>query len=299
MAKVNVGEKYGRLLVLREVSKEERVNPNGRNYECLCDCGNKIILWGRYLIRGSTKSCGCLSRETASKNNAVDIPIGTKFGLLTVLGRASIHPDRKAYWLCKCECGKEVEVSSQNLRSGQTKSCGDNCHRSKIQPNQRFGKLTALKYVGHRDNGGSIWLCRCDCGKEIEVRSDSLVTGNTKSCGCLISYAEFQIENLLKQYNLPYKSQYTFSNLKGFNGGTLRFDFGILNKKGKLFCLIEYQGIQHYDASCPWYNEEAIARDNLKVEYCKNHNIPLYIWNKETDLEKEISTIETRAREEE
>ena len=30
-----------------------------------------------------------------------------------------------------------------------------------------------------------MWLCQCDCGKEVIVRGASLTTGNTKSCGCL------------------------------------------------------------------------------------------------------------------
>ena len=32
--------------------------------------------------------------------------------------------------------------------------------------------------------GNPQWLCKCDCGKEIIVRSDNLKSGKTKSCGC-------------------------------------------------------------------------------------------------------------------
>lgn len=50
----------------------------------------------------------------------------------------------------------------------------------------RFGRLTAEYPTEHRDHKGSIyWRCRCDCGKETEVTADSLLSGNTKSCGCL------------------------------------------------------------------------------------------------------------------
>ena len=49
---------------------------------------------------------------------------------------------------------------------------------------QRFGKLTVIHRV---ENIGvkTAWLCKCDCGNELVVISNSLRTGNTKSCGCL------------------------------------------------------------------------------------------------------------------
>ena len=46
--------------------------------------------------------------------------------------------------------------------------------------NQKFGKLLVIKY-----NGNGKWLCKCDCGNKIIVRSDNLKTGHTKSCGCI------------------------------------------------------------------------------------------------------------------
>ena len=50
---------------------------------------------------------------------------------------------------------------------------------------QRFGRLTVIKYTDKRNNRGVVWLCRCDCGNLIYVRSTSLVDKNTQSCGCL------------------------------------------------------------------------------------------------------------------
>jgi hypothetical protein len=49
---------------------------------------------------------------------------------------------------------------------------------------QRFGRLTVIGRFrgGHRR---AQWLCRCDCGQERMVFGYSLLTGNTKSCGCL------------------------------------------------------------------------------------------------------------------
>ena len=56
--------KYGRLLVTNEAP-----NVNGRTaWECICDCGKKVVVTTHSLRRGNTKSCGCLAKETASKN---------------------------------------------------------------------------------------------------------------------------------------------------------------------------------------------------------------------------------------
>ena len=50
---------------------------------------------------------------------------------------------------------------------------------------QKFNRLIATKLVGQDWNGCALWLCKCDCGKEITVLSNNLRRGNTKSCGCL------------------------------------------------------------------------------------------------------------------
>lgn len=48
---------------------------------------------------------------------------------------------------------------------------------------QQFARLTVLSRAGSQ-NKKSTWLCRCQCGKEVVVKSDNLKNGNTKSCGC-------------------------------------------------------------------------------------------------------------------
>jgi hypothetical protein len=51
--------------------------------------------------------------------------------------------------------------------------------------NKIFGRLDVIGESG-RSNGGQImWLCQCECGNEIVVRSQSLRKGRTRSCGCL------------------------------------------------------------------------------------------------------------------
>ncbi len=49
---------------------------------------------------------------------------------------------------------------------------------------QKFNMLTAVKYVGKTPQKASVWLFRCDCGNEKEIRSDLVKSGQVKSCGC-------------------------------------------------------------------------------------------------------------------
>lgn len=290
MRTIQIGEKFGRLTVLRETTKEERKNKEGRNYWCKCDCGNEVIVYGHNLKTGNTKSCGCLNSELASQRNSIDIPIGSKFGHLTVVERAPIQEGiNLAFWRCKCSCGKEVEVRGTDLRSGNTKTCGDAIHRIQNEIGNRYGNLTVLEYAGSFSKT-AYWKCQCDCGNIIITRGSSLRNGHTKSCGCIKSFKEQEIIELLKQYNIKYDYQYSFKDLITSKGGYPRFDFAIF-KEDNLYCLIEYQGEQHIDSDNIWYSEDYIARDNLKREYCQKHNIPLYYCNKDTDLNNFISSL--------
>ena len=54
---------------------------------------------------------------------------------------------------------------------------------------QRFGRWTALEYVGLDKHKRALWKCECDCGIIKNVASNNLRRGLTKSCGCYKSQA--------------------------------------------------------------------------------------------------------------
>ena len=65
---------------------------------------------------------------------------------------------------------------------------------------EKFGRLTVLKIK--RENKCTYYYCKCDCGNELWVRSDCLVSGNTKSCGCLSKENKFETKNIqYKKFN--------------------------------------------------------------------------------------------------
>lgn len=49
---------------------------------------------------------------------------GKTFGKLTVIQRSGSNVQGEAVWLCQCDCGNKSLVSSSNLRTGNTSSCG-------------------------------------------------------------------------------------------------------------------------------------------------------------------------------
>lgn len=57
------GRKFTRLLVV----KQETTKKGRAMWSCKCECGNTVIVAGHDLLKGHTKSCGCLQRERASE----------------------------------------------------------------------------------------------------------------------------------------------------------------------------------------------------------------------------------------
>ncbi|MCD8189801.1 MAG: transcriptional regulator [Clostridiales bacterium] len=114
---------------------------------------------------------------------------GRRFGMLTVEADTGQRKDRYAVWRCRCDCGRELNVSTKELKSGSVQSCG--CV-TRLKPGardltgQRFGKLLVLYPTDKRmDKGSVVWHAVCDCGKECDVSGRRLVQGKTRSCGCL------------------------------------------------------------------------------------------------------------------
>lgn len=65
----------------------------------------------------------------------------------------------------------------------------------------KFGYLTVVAEIDIRSAGAVMWECSCKCGKTTIVRSYSLTSGATKSCGCL------HIEKITK-HGLRYTREY-------------------------------------------------------------------------------------------
>jgi len=164
------GKKFGRLTVLGFAGNNKH---RQATWLCKCDCGNTTTSVGGGLTGGRIKSCGCSRR--------LDL-IGKRFGRLTVKD-FSERKDGRTFWLCECDCGNEITARVDSLTSGETQSCG--CLRRTDIFGKRFSGLIVRDFVGTTKSGQAIWLCECNCGNLTTVISGNLISGNTRSCGCL------------------------------------------------------------------------------------------------------------------
>lgn len=76
---------------------------------------------------------------------------GQKFGKLTVIKQAEhyISPKGKykARWFCLCECGNEVIVHADSLKSGRTTSCGCVRKEKTSNINKKHGLRNSRLYI--------------------------------------------------------------------------------------------------------------------------------------------------------
>lgn len=61
--------------------------------------------------------------------------------------------------------------------------------KREILVGDRFGRLTVVEraenYISPQGQARKRWSCKCDCGNMVTVLSGALVSGDTRSCGCL------------------------------------------------------------------------------------------------------------------
>lgn len=273
-------------------------NYNGTNVTkclCDCDCGKKDVIKSQYNIEHlSTEytSCGCQKRNVVIKSHGKDIT-GKKFNLLTI---------NKIFWteydepmvLCTCDCGNtNVLLRKHEVQSGHTKSCGCLMHKETTKDTcknwagyvSEYG-VKAIKPLYKNKSRKWIWEWECPiCHSHFEMLPAKIVNGHTTSCGCKKqSNGEQLIKHILDEFNIEYIPQYKFEDCK--NKYVLKFDFAIL-KNSEVFCLFEYDGIQHFEP-VPFFGGElgfieTKNRDNIKNEYCIINDIPLYRFSNKED----------------
>lgn len=118
------GKSFGELTVIKAIKKES----NTVTYLCRCSCGKEIEATD-FKLKGGLKSCGCLTGRIAQEARIPNLK-GKKYNYLTVEEKGELRNHRQ-YWKCRCDCGKEIEASTTELKRGFKKCCEDiNCKYS-------------------------------------------------------------------------------------------------------------------------------------------------------------------------
>lgn len=207
------GQKFGRLTALYRAKVPETSKAKHEAFwKCQCDCGNMTTVIASALKNGTSQSCGCLQKELLSQRTIKPITIGTRFDHLTVLRELpNRNKHKQILYECQCDCGKFRTVPGNELRRGNAKSCGcvNGQSEEELQEDEvllkwatdlrgkKFGKLTVLYRTAPLNNDRKpYWKCQCECGNITIVSASCLLSGNTKSCGCLIH--DTKPSNLIK-----------------------------------------------------------------------------------------------------
>lgn len=106
--------------------------------------------------------------------------------------------------LCNCTC----KVCRKKFRAKrETRFCSGECKkllRTNKYIGQKFGKVVIVDAYRQENEYGrhrTYVLCKCKCGNVVEIRYDSLTTGNTRSCGCEGATTQFKSNDLTGKVN--------------------------------------------------------------------------------------------------
>lgn len=106
---------------------------------------------------------------------------------------------------------------------------------------QKFGRLTFVCLTGKKRGGAPEWEFNCDCGNKHYAIAKHVVSGTTKSCGCLhkengLSLGEkAKTGNYQRKYN-PVISSARVIYVKRYNDGCSFEDFFLLSQEPCYYC---------------------------------------------------------------
>ena len=184
-----IGQTFGDLFVLSKV-----IDSNPPKYLCRCSCGVETVAYKKYLVSGRKTHCGCKTvRKSGADNRNFHDYVGKTLGELIVLEELPPHitpnGSKQRIVRCRCSCGTETTTRLENAKkNGKCNKCLRKDKRVDIT-GKCFGKLVVISmaddYISPSGHRLSRCNCQCDCGKTTIVNMSGLVTGSTKSCGCI------------------------------------------------------------------------------------------------------------------
>ncbi len=151
----------------------------------------------------------------------------------------------EVYGYSKITIQKKVTVVNDFLRCmGRQELCIPKPQINELI-GRSFGYLTVLEATEKRYRKDIIWRCRCKCGRETEVPTSLLLSGNTTSCGCLNTEILQQVNRYVEGTSLRQALEdrpLSHHSASGYTGVQSRGDgwFAYINYKGVRYNLGTY-----------------------------------------------------------
>ena len=188
--------------------------------------------------------------------------VGKKFDMLTILEEL---PESK--FLVKCDCGVIKEMNRTIAYARYFKTCG--CLKHKHRTGEKFGDMTILEdYVDANKYSMRFCIALCHCGRKIKTRTDSIISGDTSSCGCKRS----------KSLNMRNDAFKTPDEESLYWAGFLAADGCVFHKYVKLS--IHGQDMGHLYKMKEWLNTD------YPISRVKDRNcFQIQIWSEEMKLD--------------
>lgn len=178
-------------------------------------------------------------------------------------------------------CGFEYEGLPNNILKRNCPKCSKLVRKDTKYFTNEVYSLVGEEYtvLGEYKNAKTHILMRHNCDNcwdnEYYVVPDAFIRG-VRCPKCIGSLGEKRVEKYLMERGISYINQYRIPECR--NKNPLPFDFAVIYK-GRLHCLIEYDGEQHYNKT-DWFGgkdnyENTKRNDKIKSDFCLDNNIKL------------------------
>lgn len=188
----HIGEKYGKLTIIDEISEEN----SPTMAVCKCDCGNVTIKRRSEILVGKVSSCGCLHKETMINLLTKDFTGYISDSGVKIISRSAKQLLGKSgawYWNCECPyCGKEFIALPANVIRGNVVSCG--CQK------QSKGECAIEEALNENKCFYKKQGTFEDCKHKARLKFDFVVYNNDNTVKCVIEYDGMQHEKPIEYF---------------------------------------------------------------------------------------------------
>lgn len=239
------------------------------------------------LVGQGCPKCAIKSRASKRANSLDDFIERMRVINPTIKITAKNYVNSKTKIECEClVCGEKMKKTPDSLLSGKgcRKCFFKKIHDTKCFTQEEFERRMSesnpsVKIIGKYYNRNTEILCECKkCGNQWNTKPVCVLNMGHGCPKCRMSHGEKTLKRILDEYGINYNTQHTFDGC--VYEAKLKFDVFDLDNR----IAYEYQGQQHYypvnfggcsDEVAQKDFEIDQIRDNIKREYCKEHNIPL------------------------